>query len=174
MIKAINSAQCIGIYVPHSKIYIFKIFKLRSTTEQMPALVLNLEQHSMKKLYMFLGLLEFFLIQTLARFKWANVCRDADFCKQPGWPDWADFRLLGNSLPRAVDLKVFGYFFHGKSDGLILTKNVLGYILGEFYKKLIWSPCKQHSSFAETCFCLFAGPRTHHRNLKSFHQNFTS
>jgi hypothetical protein len=30
--------------------------------------------------------------------------------------------------------------FRGKSLALILKKNVLGYILGDFFHKLIWSP----------------------------------
>jgi hypothetical protein len=32
-------------------------------------------------------------------------------------------------------------FYYGKSDVIILTKNGLGYILGDFFRKRIWSPC---------------------------------
>jgi hypothetical protein len=37
--------------------------------------------------------------------------------------------------------KIFGPFFCGKSNFFILIKNVLGYISGEFFTKLISSPC---------------------------------
>jgi hypothetical protein len=33
--------------------------------------------------------------------------------------------------------------FHGKGVALILTKNGIGNILGDFFLKLIWSPCRQ-------------------------------
>jgi hypothetical protein len=36
--------------------------------------------------------------------------------------------------------QIWSTFFHGKGEALILTKNVLGYILGEFFQKLNWSP----------------------------------
>jgi hypothetical protein len=62
------------------------------------------------------------------------------FGSAPGWPDWANFRLLGNSLIWAVFRKYrsmwtrFGAtLFLGKlSAWLILSKNVLGDILGDF------------------------------------------
>jgi hypothetical protein len=57
----------------------------------------------------------------------------------PGWPDWANFRLLGDSILWAVvwilqKWRTFlGYFFHGTGYVIILTKIWLGYILGVFF-----------------------------------------
>jgi hypothetical protein len=56
-----------------------------------------------------------------------------------GWPDWANFRLLADCLLRAVawkwqkKAKMLGNLFHGKSYVLMLTKNRLGYSLGDFF-----------------------------------------
>jgi hypothetical protein len=33
------------------------------------------------------------------------------------------------------------FLFHGKSCVLILAKDSLGYVLGDFFTQLIWSPC---------------------------------
>jgi hypothetical protein len=37
--------------------------------------------------------------------------------------------------------QIIGLFFHVTSCVVIFTKNGLGYILGDFFHKLIWSPC---------------------------------
>jgi hypothetical protein len=67
-------------------------------------------------------------------------------CLTPGWPDWANFRLLGNYLLWVVFVKItevaqknWAIFFKGKSFVLIMTKNGLGYTLGDFFT-LIRSP----------------------------------
>jgi hypothetical protein len=36
--------------------------------------------------------------------------------------------------------------FHGKIDALTITKIGLGYILGDFFYKRIWSPCSAEKS----------------------------
>jgi hypothetical protein len=58
---------------------------------------------------------------------------------QPGRPDWANFRLMGDSLLCAVFLNYISNqnglptLFHCKIYVLILTKNELGYISGDFF-----------------------------------------
>jgi hypothetical protein len=47
---------------------------------------------------------------------------------------WAIFRKQQKKS------KFFATFFLGKSFAFILTKNGLGYTLGDFFRKLIWSP----------------------------------
>jgi hypothetical protein len=52
---------------------------------------------------------------------------------QPGWPDWANFRLFGHFLLWPIFLGY--YLFHGKKTEKItpiLIKNVLCQILGRF------------------------------------------
>jgi hypothetical protein len=71
-------------------------------------------------------------------FWWAQV--------RTGWPDWANFSPLGECFLWAVYKKIpeepkfWATFFHGKSFVLLLAKHGLGYILGDFFHKLIWSP----------------------------------
>jgi hypothetical protein len=68
-----------------------------------------------------------------------------------GWPYWANIRLLGDCSLWSVlfDYRSIQNFWaslsHGKSYLSILTKNAVGYILGDFFLKLIWSPCLPHS-----------------------------
>jgi hypothetical protein len=52
-----------------------------------------------------------------------------------GWPGWANFRILGDCFlwPNIKSSpKFWATFFHGKSSTLVLTKNGLGHILGDF------------------------------------------
>jgi hypothetical protein len=55
-----------------------------------------------------------------------------------GWPDWTNFRLLGDYFLKDVFWnykrmpKFLGNFFRSKSCALILTKNGLGKILDTF------------------------------------------
>jgi hypothetical protein len=66
------------------------------------------------------------------------------------WPDWANFRLLGNFLPWAVlgkhteESKNFGLFSTLKNYLLILTENGLcmyvGHILGDFFTNSLCHP----------------------------------
>jgi hypothetical protein len=74
---------------------------------------------------------------------WWVVCRvdsqGTKSSKQPGWPDWANFRLLGDGLLWIVFWRGPNFratFFHGKSCVLLLTKGGLGYILGYFFTNL--------------------------------------
>jgi hypothetical protein len=57
-----------------------------------------------------------------------------------GWPDWANFRPLGDSLLWVFfcendrnSTNNWSTFFHCKSCPLIFKKNGLGYILGDFF-----------------------------------------
>jgi hypothetical protein len=69
---------------------------------------------------------------------------------QPGWPDWANFRRLGDCLVWKLFMQVsevisiFGVtFFHGLTVCINFDKNRFGQILGDFWRKLIRSPCCQ-------------------------------
>jgi hypothetical protein len=66
-----------------------------------------------------------------------------------GWPNWVNLRLLGDCFLMYVGQFFEDYiscpnfwvsFFSGKSCVLKLTKKWFGYILGDFFLKLIWSP----------------------------------
>jgi hypothetical protein len=52
-----------------------------------------------------------------------------------GWPDWANFCLLGDWLSWAVFLKFteVSFFFHVKKQSSNFDKNGLGHILGVFF-----------------------------------------
>jgi hypothetical protein len=52
--------------------------------------------------------------------------------------DWASFFLFGQ-FKKIAESFLLAAFSHGKSYVLILTKNGLGHILGDFCNKLIWS-----------------------------------
>jgi hypothetical protein len=81
--------------------------------------------------------------------------------------DWANFRLLGDCLLGAVFLTYrssphfWTTFFHCKSDVLILTKNGLGYILGDFFTNssghLGWLDLNQriHKTKANVSICTY-------------------
>jgi hypothetical protein len=55
-------------------------------------------------------------------------------------PDWANFSLLGDCYlwfglvcKLLKQTNFYGFFFHGLRSVIILTKNGLGYILGDFF-----------------------------------------
>jgi hypothetical protein len=58
-----------------------------------------------------------------------------------GWPDWVNFRLLGDCLHYAVFGKLqnkpneFRLLCQGQSNVFILTKNCLGHILGDLFSQ---------------------------------------
>jgi hypothetical protein len=61
----------------------------------------------------------------------------------PGWPDWANFRPLGNNLHSqfiSFSKNIWSNFFHVRRHVLVLTKSGMGYILGHFFRKLVRSP----------------------------------
>jgi hypothetical protein len=63
----------------------------------------------------------------------------------PGWPDWANFRLLGNCLLWAVILKIIevgqnlSHFFPQEQLYINFDKRSAGLDFGWFFHKIIWS-----------------------------------
>jgi hypothetical protein len=57
---------------------------------------------------------------------------------RPGWPDWANFRLLCVCFTMGGSRKFVDYFF--PSFVFILTKNLFGLHFGLLFQNLIWSP----------------------------------
>jgi hypothetical protein len=56
------------------------------------------------------------------------------------WPDWANFRAMGDCLPWAFFLisevaHIFGYFFPQLRLGINFAKNVLGYFFGRYFSQ---------------------------------------
>jgi hypothetical protein len=67
----------------------------------------------------------------------------------PGWPDWANFRLLSDSLPTLGSFfcdnyrsrtNNWAFVFNRKSYVLIITKMDWATLRGTFFYKRIWSP----------------------------------
>jgi hypothetical protein len=63
---------------------------------------------------------------------------------QPGWPDWANFRLMGNSFIWAVFRKMTEV---ARKIGLLFSSEKVVYLFWQkhafwaIFHKLIWSPC---------------------------------
>jgi hypothetical protein len=71
-----------------------------------------------------------------------------DCLSTAGWPDLANFRTMGDCLLLRYFFdnyrrspQCFATFLHSWGCALILTKKELGYILGDYLNKLVWSPC---------------------------------
>jgi hypothetical protein len=68
-----------------------------------------------------------------------------------GWPDWANFRLLGGCLLRTALWKwqivgqIFRLFFKWYKSCIKSDRKMFGdtFYLGDFFHKLIWSPCSR-------------------------------
>jgi hypothetical protein len=79
-----------------------------------------------------------------AHMQWAHslpgrVAKLGEF-SPTGW-----FLTLGSRSKITKVAEIYGLctIFQSKGQALILTKNMLGYILGDSFLKLIWSPCCQ-------------------------------
>jgi hypothetical protein len=71
-----------------------------------------------------------------------------------GWPDWANIRPIGDCLLWTVTWKLLQFCCYCWGTLILTKKNgfglILGYILGNFFPKLIWSP-RHRGSFLSFC-----------------------
>jgi hypothetical protein len=69
----------------------------------------------------------------------------------PGWPNWANIRLLGDCLLWADFLKIkkapiSGYLFHAKNNVLFFTKKLTGLNFGQFFQTFRVTPIATESA----------------------------